>query len=181
MNDLAIPRKRKFSSISTKIQQFAYESDTDDQTLIDKLPLPLRDVAANEIVVKNTEMEININKAVTKLEDENRSFKTRYLNDILTTYNEFATVIQRLQETNSLLLEYKIRGKYHHRGKLPSLEYWKECNPGKYAAIDIIVKNLVEKGWSPKIEISSYSYDPYDYVYDDGDVLCVTCDFNDDQ
>ena len=181
MADLQIPRKCKFSSISTRIEQFAYGPDTDDQTLINKLPLPIRDVAANEIVSKNTEMEININKAVTKLEEENRNFKTRYLNDILTTYNEFATVIQRLQETDSLLLKYTIKGKYHHRGRVPSIEYWKECHPGKYAAIDIIVKNLIDKGWSPKIEISSYSYDPYDYAYDDGDVLYVTCDFNEEQ
>jgi len=70
-------------------------------------------------------------------------------------------------------LEYKIRGSYRSCYTKPSVEYWKECNPGKIAAIEWVCNKLKINGWSPVI----VGITKYDGMYYEGDKLIIACDF----
>lgn len=115
---------------------------------------------------------------IFRLKQENNLQKIRYVSEIVSTYTKLMVSIAGcFSNTGNKHLSNAVSGSYDNCHKTPSVEYWEQCNPVKIAAINIVINNLVDHGWNPKIRGIS-EYHSRAGTYRGGNEIIITCDFN---
>ena len=183
MTDLIPTKRPRPTPIRTAL-------DINDAKLSEKIPSSVKNTLDQYFHDSDERIEKEINDFRNAAINRNIQQKTRYLNDICVVYTDFMGALVPLWMNLPLVphaiqpdpskFTHRVKGQYDDRTKEPSVKYWRECNPGKYAAVSIVIEDLTAHGWSPKISgISKYSIDDAGYrtyIYG-GDELIVTCDF----
>lgn len=92
----------------------------------------------------------------------------------------YQTIVDAIKHAfqNNINLHVTISGSYTNPRKRPSLQYWEECNPSQMEAITVIMNELTNRGWHPKLKgVDNYRVDSEDGQYSHGNVLHLECDF----
>jgi len=143
------PRNFNVTEITT------YSLNFDDVNAINTLPFQIQTVAKSYLSNCNGRVQTTIDK-ITK---EHIETKERFIMDISNMFNLLSSEITNyFQSTTSSSFRYEIRGNYNCFAE-PTLDLWEQYNPGKMAAIKIVISELKQKGYDPVLKLPTYKVD----------------------
>lgn len=125
------------------------------------------------IVCGINEQNIKFDDKLTELHDRHFKDKIRYISTMVETYNKLMSEIKLSVEIGGYYTSHRMYASYDRPES--GIEAWAKYNLGRMDAINVIVKDLESKGWSPKVTEKN-KYDP-DYGGCYSGYVTITCDF----